>query len=219
MEMTRLYSAVNYNRKAMEKKLIINIGRQFGGGGLGVASELGRKLGIAVYDKELITKAAQDSGFSSKLFEQSDEKRRIFSLSSIFASLSSSPDDDFMNDRKLFAIQCDTIRRIAEHESAVIVGRCSDYVLRDRENTLNVFLTSPTEVRIDRICSRHDLTREEAERLIIEKDKVREEYYNYYTFGNWGVASTYDLCIDSSRLGIEGTADYIIEFARKAGLL
>lgn len=203
----------------MEKKLIINIGRQFGGGGLGVASELGRKLGIAVYDKELITKAAQDSGFSSRLFEQSDEKRRVFSLSSIFSSMSSSPDDDYMNDRKLFAIQCDTIRRIAEQGSAIIVGRCSDYVLRDLDCTLNVFLTSPMQVRIDRICERHGICAEKAERLITEKDKAREEYYNYYTFGNWGVASTYDLCIDSSILGIEGTADYIMDFAHKAGLI
>ena len=203
----------------MEKKIIINIGRQFGGGGLGVASELGRKLGIPVYDRELIRKAAQDSGFSAELFEQSDEKRRIFSLSSIFASLNSTPNDNYMSDRGLFSIQCETIRRIAEQGPAVIVGRCSDYVLRENENTLNVFLTSPLEVRVDRICERHGIGREEAESLILQKDKAREEYYNYYTFSNWGVASTYDLCIDSSILGIEGTADLIIDIAKKSGLL
>jgi cytidylate kinase len=202
----------------MDKKIIINIGRQFGGGGVAVALELGRKLGIPVYDKELIKKAAQDSGFSAEFFEESDEKKRFLSLSAIFSNRFSET-ENYMSDRGIFKMQSQTIMKIAEQGSAIIVGRCSDYVLRDRENTLNVFLTSPMEVRIDRICSRHDLTREEAERLIIEKDKVREEYYNYYTFGNWGVASTYDLCIDSSRLGTEGTADYIIEFARKAGLL
>lgn len=203
----------------MEKKLIINIGRQFGGGGLGVASVLGQKLGIPVYDKELIQKAAQDSGFSAELFTQSDEKRRIFSLSSIFASIYSSPAEDYMSDKGLFAIQCDAIKKIAEQGSAVIVGRCSDYVLRDLGCTLNVFLTSPLQVRIDRICERHNISAEEAESLILKKDKAREEYYNYYTFGNWGMASNYDLCIDSEILGIEGTADYIIEFARKAGKL
>lgn len=203
----------------MEKKIIINIGRQFGGGGLAVASELGKKLGIPVYDRELIQKAAKDSGFSAELFEQSDEKRRIFSLSSIFASLNSSPADNYMSDRGLFSIQCETIRKIAEQGSAVIVGRCSDYVLRDNENALNVFLTSPLEVRIDRISERHGISREEAESLTLHKDKAREEYYNYYTFGNWGVASTYDLCIDSSMLGIEGTADFIIDIAKKSGLL
>ena len=88
----------------MEKKIIINIGRQFGGGGLAVASELGKKLGIPVYDRELITKAAQDSGFSAELFEHSDEKRRIFSLASIFSSLYSSPTENYMSDNGLFEI-------------------------------------------------------------------------------------------------------------------
>ena len=203
----------------MEKKIIINIGRQFGGGGLGVASELGKKLGITVYDRELIAKAAQDSGFSAEFFEQSDEKRRIFSLSSIFTSLISSPNENYMSDNGLFEMQCSTIRKIAGQGSAIIVGRCSDYVLRDMDCVLNVFLTSPLPVRVKRICERHNLCAEKAETLIMQKDKAREEYYNYYTFGNWGVASTYDLCIDSSRLGIEGTADFIIDFAKKAGLL
>lgn len=203
----------------MEKKIIINIGRQFGGGGLGVASELGRKLGIPVYDRELIRRAAQDSGFSAELFEQSDEKRRIFSLSSIFNSLYSSPTENYMSDNGLFEIQCATIRKIAEQGSAIIVGRCSDYILRDMDCTLNVFLTSPLHVRVERICERHELCSEKAEALIIQKDKAREEYYNYFTFGNWGVASTYDLCIDSSILGIEGTADFIIDFAKRTGRL
>lgn len=203
----------------MGKNIIINIGRQFGGGGLGVASELGRKLGIPVYDRELIRKAAQDSGFSAELFEQSDEKRRTFSLSSIFTSIYTSPTENYMSDNGLFEIQCETIRKIAEQGPAVIVGRCSDYVLRDFDNTLNVFLTSPLSVRVERICERHDLPEDKAEALILQKDRSREEYYNYFTFGNWGVASTYDLCIDSSILGIEGTADFIIDFARRSGLL
>lgn len=203
----------------MEKKIIINIGRQFGGGGLAVASEIGKKLGIPVYDRELIKKAAQDSGFSAELFEQSDEKRRIFSLSAIFTSIYTSPTENYMSDSGLFEIQCATIKKIAEQGSAVIVGRCSDYVLREMDCVLNVFLTSPLPVRVERICKRHNLDADKAEALILQKDKAREEYYNYYTFGNWGVASTYDLCIDSSRLGIEGTADYIIDFARRSGLL
>ena len=92
-------------------------------------------------------------------------------------------------------------------------------MLRDFDNTLNVFLTSPLSVRVERICERHDLPEDKAEALILQKDRSREEYYNYFTFGNWGVASTYDLCIDSSILGIEGTADFIIDFARRSGLL
>jgi cytidylate kinase len=202
----------------MEKKIIINIGRQFGGGGLGVAYELGKKLGIPVYDKELIAKAAQDSGFSKGIFEESDEKKRLFSLSSIFASRFGDT-ENYMSDRGLFKMQSETIRKIAEQGSAIIVGRCSDYILRDMECTLDVFLTSPLEVRAARIAERSGLSLEEAEKLAEEKDRNRAEYYNYYTFTDWGVASTYDICLDSSVLGIEGTADMIIEFARKAGKL
>ena len=202
----------------MEKKIIINIGRQFGGGGLGVAHELGKKLGIPVYDKELIKKAAQDSGFSKEVFEESDEKKRLFSLSSIFAN-GFSDTENYMSDRGLFKMQSETIRKIAEQGPAIIVGRCSDYILRDMENTLNVFLTSPLEVRAARIAERSNVSLEEAERLAEEKDRKRSDYYNYYTFGNWGHAQTYDLCLDSSLLGIEGTADFIIDFARRAGKL
>lgn len=218
MEKTLRFLAVNYRRLEMEKKIIINIGRQFGGGGLGVADELGKRLGIPVYDKELITKAAQDSGFSAEFFEQTDEKKSFFSLSSFFGG-GYSVTENYMSDRGLFKMQSDTIERIAEQGSAIIVGRCADYILRDHDNTLNVFLTSPDEIRAERIAERKDITIEAAAKLIEEKDKKRAEYYNYYTFGNWGVASNYDLCIDSSILGIEGTAEFIIDFAKKAGLI
>ena len=218
MEKTHRFLAVNYRRLDMEKKIIINIGRQFGGGGLGVADELGKRLGIPVYDKELITKAAQDSGFSAEFFEQTDEKKSFFSLSSFFGG-GYSVTENYMSDRGLFKMQSDTIERIAEQGSAIIVGRCADYILRDHDNTLNIFLTSPDEIRAERIAERKDITIEAAAKLIEEKDKKRAEYYNYYTFGNWGVASNYDLCIDSSILGIEGTAEFIIDFAKKAGLI
>ena len=201
------------------KKLIITIGRQFGSGGKAVAEALGRKLEIPVFDSELITKAAQESGFSAELFVQSDEKKRFFSLSSIFSGSMMNGSDNYMSDKDLFSIQCSTISKIAEQGSAVIVGRCSDYVLRDRDCTLDVFLTSPLDVRSSRIMERCGLTKEKALELIEQKDRGRADYYNYYTFGNWGVASTYDLCLDSSILGIEGTADFIIDFARKAGKL
>lgn len=200
----------------MDKKIIINIGRQFGGGGVAVATELGRKLGIPVYDKELIKKAAQDSGFSAEFFEKSDEKKRFFSLSAIFANRFSET-ENYMSDGGIFMMQSQTIRAIAEQGSAIIVGRCSDYILRDMGCTLDVFLTSPIEVRAARIAERAGISIEEATELAEEKDRKRAEYYNYYTFTDWGVASTYDLCLDSSILGIEGTADFIIEFARKAG--
>jgi cytidylate kinase len=198
------------------KRIIITIGRQFGSGGVLVANELGRRLGIPVYDKELIKKAAQDSGFSAEFFEESDERKRFFSLSAIFANRFSET-ENYMSDRGIFKMQSQTIRSLAEQGSAIIVGRCSDYILRDMECTLDVFLTSPLEVRAARIAERTGLSVEDAAALAEDKDRQRAEYYNYYTYTDWGVASTYDLCIDSSVLGIEGTADFIIDFARKAG--
>ena len=203
----------------MKKDIIITIGRQFGSGGKCVAEVLGRKLGIPVYDQELIMKAAQESGFSAEFFEQSDEKRRFFSLSSIFATAYSSETENYMSDKGLFRIQCETIRNIAAQGPAVIVGRCSDYVLRDMKNKLDVFLTSPLEKRAARVAERQGIDYAKAMETVEREDRNREEYYNYYTFGNWGVASTYDLCIDSSILGIEGTADFIIDFAKRSGLL
>ena len=166
--------------------------------------------------KELILKAAQDSGFSKGVFEESDERKRPFSLSSIFANVFSET-ENYMSDRGLFKMQSQTIIKIAEQGSAVIVGRCSDYILRDMECTLNVFLTSPIEVRASRLSERLGISVEEAGSLAEEKDRNRAEYYNYFTFGNWGQADTYDLCLDSSLLGIEGTADFIIDFAKRSG--
>lgn len=198
------------------KHIVINIGRQFGCGGLEVARVLGQKLGIPVYDNELITKAAQESGFSAALFKESDETRTSFSFRNWFGVNSS---NDYTSQGGLFKIQSDTIKSIAEQGSAIIVGRCADYILRGNKNTLNVFLTASEESRIERISRREGISTEKAEEMLKKKDKERADYYNYYTFGNWGVASTYDLCLDSSKIGIEGTADLIIDFARRANLL
>ena len=203
----------------MEKKIIITIGRQFGAGGKLVADALGRKLGIPVYDSELITKASQDSGFSAELFVRKDEKRSFFTFTSIFANGFSTDQDNYMSENSLFKLQSATISKLAETGSAIIVGRCSDYILRDRTDTLDVFLTAPAEVRARRVSDRAGIPYDDALELLDKRDKGREEYYNYYTFGDWGKASNYDICVDSSILGIEGTAEFIIDFARKAGLL
>lgn len=202
----------------MEKKIIINIGRQFGAGGLSVAHALSKRLGIPVYDKELLKKAAQESGFSAEFFEQSDEKKRFFSLSAIFTN-GFGDTENYMSDRGLFKMQSQAIRAIADQGSAIIVGRCSDYILREMDCALNIFLTAPVENRAESIKDEYGLSLEEAMKFVVEKDKERADYYNYYTFGDWGIASTYDLCINSAVLGIEGTADYIIEFITKAGKL
>ena len=204
---------------AEKKKIIINVGRQFGSGGHLVAEELGRKLGIPVYDNELIIKAAEDSGFSKDILTQSDENRSMFNFSSFFSLNKYGPSENYIDDNSLFKIQSDVIRQIAQKGSAVFVGRCSDYILRDMDCCLDVFISAPLEDRKARVSERNGISLEKAEDLCRKKDRTRETYYNYFTFQNWGVASNYDLCINSSILGIEGTADMIINFAEKEGRL
>ena len=193
----------------MENRVIINIGRQFGSGGRTVASLIGRKLGIEVYDNELLRTAAESSGVPPEFFRHNDERKRFFTFGY---------SQNAINDEGLFKIQSDTIRSIAENGSAVFVGRAADYVLRDLR-CLDVFVSAPLEWRKALVAERSRLSSEEAEKLIVKKDKTREYWYNFFTFGNWGVASNYDLCVDSSILGLEGTADLIIDFARREGLL
>lgn len=198
----------------MARKILISIGRQFGSGGKAVAQILGEKLGIPVYDQEIIAEAARESGFSRELFVKSDEKKRSFTLSTLFSSNRYGHfNDNFINDADLFRIQSETIRTLAEKGSGIFVGRASDFVLRDLD-CLDVFLTSPLEVRKRNIAYRSGCTEEEAGQMIAKCEKEREAYYNYLTFGHWGQASNYDLCIDSSILGFEGTADLIIRFIK-----
>lgn len=202
-----------------DKKLIINVGRQFGSGGKLVALALGKKLGIPVYDQELISKAAEQSGFSKELFAKSDEKRNLLALSSFIVDVGRfGSADNYVSDNQLFVIQSNVIRSIADKGSAIFIGRCADYILRDRP-CLDVFISASDEVRIKRIAERMGITPEQAESLMQKKDRTRETYYNYFTFGNWGVASNYDLCVDSSVLGIDGTADMIIDFCHRARLI
>ncbi len=194
------------------KNLIITIGREFGSGGKAVATELGKILNFPVYDKELLCKAAQDSGFSETLFEETDEKCKRFSFTSIFSQGFGT--HNYMNRNELFRMQSETIKKIAEEGSAILVGRCSDYVLRDYKPLLRIFLYAPEAFRIKRVMASMNLSEEEAADMIKKKDKGRKEYYNYYTFGNWGVASNYDICIDTSLFGIKKTAELIAHIAR-----
>ncbi len=197
---------------------IINIGRQFGSGGKLVALKISEILGIPVYDNELISRAADESGFSKELFERSDEKRSIFNISSFFDTGRFGDARNYVGDNELFKIQSEVIRNLAAKGSAIFVGRCSNYILRDLK-CLDVFVTAPSEDRVKRVSERLNISPEEARSRISRQDRTRETYYNFFTFGNWGAASDYDLCIDSSILGIDGTAGFIIDFGKKAELI
>ena len=201
-----------------QKNTIINIGRQFGSGGKLIALRISEVLGIPVYDNELISKAADESGFSKELFERSDEKRSIFTMSSFLGGGRFGSAQNYVGDNELFKIQSEVIRNIAEKGPAIFVGRCSNYILRDSE-CLDVFISAPLDDRVKRVAERLGISAEEARDRIGKQDRTRETYYNFFTFGNWGDAADYDLCVDSSLLGIEGTSDLIIDFGRKAGLI
>ena len=197
---------------------IINIGRQFGSGGRDIAQAIGLKLGIPVYDNELIVKAAQQSGFNPDLFRKSDEKRRFLRLGSLFNSNRYGRFSSGLNDVELFRIQSDVIRKIAAEGPAIFIGRASNYILRDFD-CLNVFICAPMEVRKNYVRRREELPEDKAAEIIFKRDRARAEFYNFFSFGHWGKSSDYHLCIDSSILGIEKTADYIIGFGREAGLI
>jgi len=202
-----------------QKHILINIGRQFGAGGKGVAEILGKRLGIPVYDNELLQQAAAESGFSPAFFKKSDEKRRLFRFGSLFGlNRASAYAPSAIDGTELFKYQSDAIRDIAQKGNAIFVGRASDYVLRDM-SCLDVFICAPLPDRVARVCERTGMSAEEAEKYILKKEKARRDYYNFYTFGDWGVAGNYDICLDSSLVGLEGCADLIIDFGRRAGLL
>lgn len=200
------------------KNIIINVGRQLGSGGMIIAKMLAEDFGCKFYDKELLNLAAKESGFSEKFFEQNDEKKGFFrSLFHVHAPFVS--DNNFYNNKlsqeSLFQFQSDAIRKAAQTDSCVFVGRCADYVLRDFDNTVSVFITADLKERVERICERHNCGEEEARKIIESKESTRSSYYNYYTGKVWGHGTSYDLCINSSVLGIDGTEQFVKDFIKK----
>lgn len=200
-----------------QSKIILAIGRQFGSGGREIGQKLAKAFGIGYYDKELITEAAKESGLCEDIFERADE-RANHALSYAFTMGYSSfigmftPANDILSNDTLFKIQSDTIRNIADKGSCVLVGRCADYILRDDPACLSVFISSTIETRIQKIVERMGITVEQAKELMTKNDKSRAAYYNYYTNKTWGMASSYNLCVDASILGIDGTVDFIKRF-------
>lgn len=203
----------------MENRFAINIGRQIGSGGKSVGEALARRLGVKLYDKELINLAARESGLCPEIFEQADEKETHNRLATLLGYLRApffggdGHLSNVLSGDALFKIQSDVIREIAARESALFVGRCADYILREHPRTLSVFLTACDEDRIARICGRTGCTEAEARRQMERGDARRASYYNYYSLRTWGAAASYDLCVDTSVLGIDGTADLILRFA------
>lgn len=205
----------------MEENFVINIGRQLGSGGKSVGEALARRLGVKLYDKQLINLAAEQSGLCPELFEKADEKERRGILPMLMGYLRApfagedAGTGNVLSSDALFKIQSDVIRELAARESCIFVGRCADYILREHPRALDVFITADDSDRIRRICRRQGCRAEEAHSLMARGDARRADYYNYYSSRTWGEAATYDLCLNTSVLGIEGTADFVLAFAAR----
>ena len=198
------------------KPVIICVGRQLGSGGHDIARMLALDFNAKYYDRELLNLAAKESGFSEKIFEQHDEKKGFLKgLFNVGTPHMGAVYEGGFSREDLFKFQSDAIRKAAQEGACVFVGRCADYVLRDQENVVNVFITASMEFRISQIMAKQKMERAAARRFIEQREAKRAAYYNYYTGKKWGAAESYDLCIDTSVLGLQPTEKFIADFIRK----
>lgn len=197
---------------------IYTIGREFGSGGREVGEKLAQKLGIKLYDKELLQQAAKDSGFCEEIFENHDEKPTNSFLYSLVmdtysvSGYSAAPFLDMPLNHKVFLAQFETIKKIAEKESCVIVGRCADYALSDNPDCINVFIHADLDVRIKNVSKNLNITENKARDIINKTDKQRASYYNYYTSKKWGDSKSYNLSLDAGKLGTDNCVEMILKF-------
>lgn len=200
------------------KHIIINVGRQVGAGGQEIGRMLAKDFEAQYYDRELLNLAAKESGFSEKFFKQNDEKkgflRGLFNVQAPHIIGGSLYGSNFSQEG-LFQFQSDAIRKAASEGSCVFLGRCADYILRDFDNVVNVFITASMDFRVDVVSKVKQVDAEHARKLIEHVESRRAQYYNYYTGKRWGAAESYDLCIDASILGLEETEKLIADYIRK----
>ena len=201
--------------------MVITVGRQYGSGGREIGTMLAEKLGIAYYDDMLLKEAAKESGLCEDLFRSFDERPKSF-----LYSVAMDPYSFSMNhvmpkgsiEQQVYLATYDTIKKLADKGPCVLIGRCADYALKDRDDVINLFITAPLENRIERVARRNGITGDEAKERIKRTDKSRASYYNYYSSKDWGDAKSYDLCIDSSLLGIEGTVELLEKLVTLKGI-
>jgi cytidylate kinase len=205
----------------MDKKIIITIARQYGSGGREIGEIVAKKLAFPLYDKELITDAASKGNLDenvSKLADESAANSLLYTLAMGSNVLGTTMHFGYkmpLND-KLFILQSEVIKEKAKESSCVIIGRCADYVLRDEENLFRIFIYGDLDHREARIAQRHpELKSNQIVDVISKTDKRRASYYNFYTGNKWGKYDNYDIAVNSSTLGIEGSADLIVSCVKK----
>ncbi|MDE5818768.1 MAG: cytidylate kinase-like family protein [Lachnospiraceae bacterium] len=196
---------------------IITIGRQFGSNGHEIGRELAEHYGIAYYDKALLTRAAKESGFCEEMIKSNDERPTNSFLYNLVMDTYSfgynaSSFVDMPISQKVFLAQFDTIKKIANEGPCVIVGRCADYALADYQNCVHVFISADEDFKLKNIMESHQLTAAKAKDMMIKKDKQRQSYYNYYSSKKWGRADSYDLTLNSAKLGVKGSVELLIRY-------
>lgn len=202
----------------MQNPLIITIGREYGSGGRQIGQIVAEKLGVSFYDKKIISLAAEKSGLSDEFIANNEQRVKSGFMHNLATSAAYS--SGFFSGQYLplsesiFISQAQVIRDIAARESAVIVGRCADYILAGRQNTINVFVHAPSEARVARIMALYHLDEAAALKTIATSDKERGNHYFRYTDQKWGKAQNYDLSINSALMGVEGTAQMLVDLAR-----
>lgn len=202
------------------EKLIITIGRQVGSGGRLIGKLIAEQLGIAFYDREILQRAARESGIKDEFFERTDERNSLLSRIANYLSFDPmSPHSNCLSAESLFKFQSDAIVKAATEGGGVFVGRCSDYILRSMHPRTDVFITAESDDRVKRACEYYNIDDPDtARRKIEDVEKARAEYYNYFTDKTWGNAASYHLCVCSSGLTLEQSAEYIINFVKKRAL-
>ena len=199
--------------------MVITISRQFGTGGVEIGKNLAKMLGYDYFDKEIIEMASEKSGISEEMFERAEKEHNSFLYSLATANYAgyttSIFNADISNSDNLFVIQSNVIREVAKKGNCVIVGRCGNQVLADEPHVLKVYLHADKAYRVNRVMTNLNVSQKEAESLVKKTDKKRASYYNFFTGGTWGNAGEYDVCLNASVVGLEGTADIIRILAEK----
>lgn len=199
------------------EQTIFTIGRQVGSGGRLIGKIIADRLGIPFYDKEIIKRTAEESGIRDEFFEKHDERNTFMTrLSSFFRTADTfAGETGYLSAEGLFKLQSEVMRKIAKEGPCVIVGRCSDYILRDFENRIDVFITGDWKDRTERAAKYDTISVADAERRIRDLEDARSDYYNFFTNKTWGRAESYHMCINSSHLTLEECADMIIDYVKR----
>ncbi len=197
----------------MDKKMVITIARGYGSGGKTVGKSLAKELNIPFYDREILYMASDDSGINLELFQKNDEdvNKGLFDPSTHKYSGHIIPPEDskFTSKENLFNYQAKTIKTLAEKEPCVIVGRCADFVLKDFDNVIKVFIWAPHDACVKTVMDMFSMSEKDADKKIRKIDKHRSEFYHYYTCREWDNARNYDLCLNSADLGFDGCVEAI----------